>query len=68
MKFELWNPANEFSDREEYVGALVGVLMTLGGQRIKAIFQLLSIEWDCWTSAKWDGFGSPGDLPVLSRA
>lgn len=45
-KFELWNPANEFTDRDEYIGALVGVLMTLGGHRIKAIFRLLEIEYD----------------------
>ncbi len=46
MKFETWNPANEFADRDEYIGALVGVLMTLGGQRIKAIFRLLEIAYD----------------------
>lgn len=46
MNFETWNPANEFADRDEYIGALVGVLMTLGGQRIKAIFRLLAIEYD----------------------
>ena len=46
LKFETWNPANEFADRDEYIGALVGILMTLGGQRIKAIFRLLDIEYD----------------------
>ena len=46
MKYETWNPANEFADRDEYIGALVGILMTLGGSRIKAIFRLLEIEYD----------------------
>ena len=46
MKYELWNPANEFIDRDEYIGALVGVLMTLDGQEIKATFRLLEIRWD----------------------
>ena len=46
MQYETWNPANEFTDRDEHIGALVGILMTLGGQRIKAIFRLLEIEWD----------------------
>jgi len=46
LKFETWNPANEFAARDEYIGALVGILMTLGGQRIKAIFRLLEIEYD----------------------
>ena len=41
MKYETWNPANEFTDRDEYIGALIGILMTLDGQRIKAIFRLL---------------------------
>ena len=46
MKYETWNPANEFADRDEYIGALVGILMTLGGPRIKAIFRLIEIEYD----------------------
>ena len=46
MKYQTWNPANEFADRDEYIGALVGILMTLGGQRIKAIFRLLEIEYN----------------------
>jgi len=46
LKFETWSPANEFADRDEYIGALVGMLMTLGGQRIKAIFRLLEIKYD----------------------
>ncbi len=39
LKYETWNPADEFADRDEYIGALADMLMTLGGPRIKAIFR-----------------------------
>lgn len=46
MKYEAWNPANEFTDKDEYIAAMIVPLMTLGVTRIKAVFRLLEIEWD----------------------